>query len=309
MKRSRVSDMAIQWRDERIEGSAVAIGIFDGVHRGHQRLIEHAKALNPTVTALTFFPHPTALLAPDKEPSYLLSLTDRVLQLRLSGADSVAIAPFTADFAQMTAVEFIDEILIGQLHASHVIVGENFRFGAKAAGDVEILKNRKEFVTEEVALLAADGDVISSTRIRQMIRDGQVVTASAFLTRPHQLVGEVIHGEKRGREIGYPTANIGYDLKATVPKDGIYAGWLTVDTYRWQAAISVGRNPHFPKADGVRDVQVEAYAIDKEGLDLYGEMARIEFGYRLRDMMAFATQNQLLDQMRIDVDEARRLTA
>lgn len=301
--------MAIQWRDERIEGSAVAIGIFDGVHQGHQKLIERARAHNERVTALTFFPHPTALLAPDQEPTYLLTLTDRVLQLRLSGADSVAIAPFNEEFARLSAEEFIEEILIKELKASHIIVGENFRFGAKAQGDVALLRSRSEFVTEEVSLVTGDAETISSTRIRALIKEGHVVQAGEYLTRPHQLVGEVIHGEKRGREIGYPTANLGYDAKATIPKDGIYAGWLTVDTYRWQAAISVGRNPHFPKAGGERSVQVEAYAIDKEGLDLYGKMARVEFGYRLRETMAFASLEDLLAQMRIDVDEARRLTA
>lgn len=301
--------MNIQWRDEKIEGSAVAIGIFDGVHQGHQLLIERARERNPQVTALTFFPHPTALLAPEKEPSHLLTLTDRVLQLRLCGADSVAIAPFTEEFARLTPEEFIEQILIGELRASHVIVGENFRFGAKARGDAAMLRSRSEFETEEVPLVTGDGDVISSTRIRQLLRDGHVVKAAEFLTRPHQLVGEVIHGEKRGREIGYPTANLGYDPKATVPRDGIYAGWLTVDTYRWQAAISVGRNPHFPKESGERDIQVEAYAIDQSELDLYGAMARIEFGFRLRDTVAFASLDQLLTQMRIDVDEARRLTS
>jgi riboflavin kinase/FMN adenylyltransferase len=302
--------MALQWRDERIEGSAVAIGIFDGVHQGHQRLIERARERNPSVTALTFFPHPTALLAPEKEPTHLLTLTDRVLQLRLSGADAVAIAPFTEEFARISAEEFIDQVLIGELKASHIVVGENFRFGAKAQGDVELLRSRKEFTTEVVPLVHSDDGVISSTRIRQLIREGRVVTASEYLTRPHQIVGEVVHGEKRGREIGYPTANIGYDAKVTVPLDGIYAGWLTVDTTRWQAAISVGRNPHFPKDGGLRDIQVEAYAIDAGNeLDLYGSMARVEFGYRLRDTMAFASLDELLGQMRIDVDEARRLTS
>ncbi len=303
-----MSSVNLQWRDERIEGSAVAIGIFDGVHQGHQLLLERARQHNPHVTALTFFPHPTALLAPDKEPTYLLTLADRVLQLRLSGADSVAIAPFTDDFARFSSEQFIDQILIEELRASHVVVGENFRFGAKARGDVAMLRSRSEFETEEVPLVEADGGVISSTRIRELVREGHVVQASEFLTRPHQLVGEVVHGEKRGREIGYPTANLGYDAKATVPRDGIYAGWLSVDTHRWQAAISVGRNPHFPKEGGERSVQVEAYAIDQEGLDLYGEMARIEFGFRLRDTVAFASLDQLLTQMRIDVDEARRLT-
>ena len=303
--------MALQWRDERIEGSAVAIGIFDGVHRGHQRLIERARECNVLVTALTFFPHPTALLAPEKEPTHLLTLTDRVLQLRLSGADSVAIAPFTEDFARISASDFINDVLIGELKATHVVVGENFRFGAKAQGDVELLRSLSEFSTEVVPLVESGEGVISSTRIRELIRQGRVVTASEYLTRPHQLVGEVIHGEKRGREIGYPTANIGYDAKATVPLDGIYAGWLSVDTRRWQAAISVGRNPHFPKEGGLRDIQVEAYAIDvaNDDLDLYGETARVEFGYRLRETMAFASLEELLNQMRIDVAEARRLTA
>lgn len=302
--------MALQFRDERIEGSAVAIGIFDGVHQGHQRLIEKARERNENVTALTFFPHPTALLAPEKEPTHLLTLTDRVLQLRLSGADSVAIAPFTEEFARITADDFINDILIEELKASHIVVGANFRFGAKAEGDVDLLRSRNEFVTEVVPLVESGEGVISSTRIRELIREGRVVTASEFLTRPHQVVGEVVHGEKRGREIGYPTANIGYDAKATIPRDGIYAGWLSVDTQRWQAAISVGRNPHFPKAGGMRDIQVEAYAIDAGNeLDLYGFMARVEFGYRLRETMAFASLDQLLVQMRIDVDEARRLTA
>lgn len=299
--------MSIQWRDDRVEGAAVAIGIFDGVHIGHQLLLERARSHNPNVVALTFFPHPTALLAPDKEPSYLLTLADRVLQLRLSGADSVAVAPFTGDFAAMSAERFIDEVLIAQLHAAHVIVGENFRFGANAQGSVETLRSRTEFFTEEVPLAIEEGEVVSSTRIRTLVKAGEVVKASELLTRPHQVGGEVIHGEKRGREIGYPTANIGYDAKATIPRDGIYAGWLSVDTRRWQAAISVGRNPHFP---GDRSVQVEAFAIDvdENDLDLYGEMARVEFGYRLRDTLAFASLEELLVQMRIDVDQARRLT-
>ncbi len=299
--------MSIQWRDDRIEGAAVVIGIFDGVHRGHQLLLERARTHNPNVVALTFYPHPTALLAPDKEPSYLLTLADRVLQLRLHGADSVAIAPFTEDFSRLTAQQFIDEILVNQLHAAHVIIGENFRFGSKAQGSVETLLERSEFLTDVVSLDQEDDLAISSTRIRALIKEGKVVSANELLARPHQVIGEVIHGEKRGREIGYPTANIGYDAKATIPRDGIYAGWLSVDTRRWQAAISVGRNPHFP---GERAVQVEAFAIDVDDptLDLYGEMARVEFGFRLRDTVAFASLDELLVQMRIDVDEARKLT-
>ncbi|MBM3719444.1 MAG: bifunctional riboflavin kinase/FAD synthetase [Actinobacteria bacterium] len=296
------------WHESEIRGGAVAIGIFDGVHQGHQLLLERARSQSERVVALTFYPHPTAILAPEKEPTFLLSLEDRVAQLRLTGADSVAVHPFTKEFAALTPDQFIEEILIGALDSKHVVVGSNFTFGAKASGDVTTLSDRKEFSLDVVSLAEKLGEAVSSTRIRKLIRDGAVEMASELLTRAHQLTGEVVHGEKRGREIGYPTANLALDPKATVPKEGVYAGWLTVGTSRWQAAISIGRNPTFPKANGERAIQVEAYAIDEVGLDLYGKDARIEFGYLLRETLKFDSLDALLAQMRDDVNQARKLT-
>lgn len=303
----RPSDQ-LTWHESEIRGGAVAIGIFDGVHQGHQRLLERARSQSEKVVALTFYPHPTAVLAPAKEPTFLLSLEDRVAQLRLNGADSVAVHPFTKEFAALTPRQFIEEILIGALDSKHVVIGSGFTFGAKATGDVKALSECPQFSLDVVSLVESQGDAISSTRIRKLIRDGEVESASELLTRSHQLTGEVVHGEKRGSQIGYPTANLAFDPKATIPKEGVYAGWLTVGTSRWQAAISIGRNPTFPAANGERAIQVEAYAIDEVGLDLYGKDARIEFGYFLRDTLKFDSLEALLAQMRDDVKLARKLT-
>ena len=298
-------NLNLKWFDEEIKGAAVAIGIFDGVHQGHQLLLERARAQCELVVALTFYPHPTAILAPEKEPTFLLTLEDRVAQLRLSGADSVALYPFTAEFASLSAESFIEEVLIKALGAKHVVVGSNFTFGYRASGNVALLATRKEFSLDVVPLIESGGATISSTRIRAMIKDGEVEQAAEFLTRGHQLVGEVVHGEKRGRQIGYPTANLALDAKATIPKEGVYAGWLTVGTTRWAAAISIGRNPTFPAVGGERAIQVEAYAIDEQDLDLYGQQARLEFGRFLRPTLKFDSLDQLLAQMKIDVDQAR----
>lgn len=303
-----IANSHLQWHESEIRGGAVVIGIFDGVHQGHQLLLERARSQSEKVVALTFFPHPTAILAPEKEPTFLLTLEDRIAQLRLNGADAVAVHLFTKEFAALTPTEFIEEILIGALDAKHVVVGSNFTFGSKASGDVTTLSARKEFSLDVVSLASNRGVSVSSTRIRGLIRDGEVEPASELLTRPHQLTGEVIHGEKRGREIGYPTANLALHPKATIPKEGVYAGWLTVGTSKWQAAISIGRNPTFPKSGGERAIQVEAYAIDEEGLDLYGKEACIEFGYFLRDTLKFDSLDGLLTQMREDVNQARKLT-
>ena len=298
-------NLDLKWFDEEIKGAAVAIGIFDGVHQGHQLLLERARAQCELVVALTFYPHPTAILAPEKEPTFLLTLEDRVAQLRLSGADSVALYPFTAEFASMSAESFIEEVLIKALGAKHVVVGSNFTFGYRAIGNVALLATRKEFSLDVVPLIESDGATVSSTRIRAMVKEGEVEQAAEFLTRGHQLVGEVVHGEKRGRQIGYPTANLALDAKATIPKEGVYAGWLTVGTTRWSAAISIGRNPTFPAVGGERAIQVEAYAIDEKDLDLYGQQARVEFGRFLHPTLKFDSLDLLLAQMKIDVDQAR----
>ena len=285
---------------------SVAIGIFDGVHAGHQEIIAEA-AKHGEVTVLTFDPHPTAIFAPERRPSALMSVADRVSYLKACGAIDVIVMPFTKEFAALTPEEFIDQILVDQLHASHVTVGANFTFGHKAAGTVETLKNSgKSFGVSAVELEENRGSAISSSRIRALIVDGDIERANELLTRRFYLRGPVVHGEKRGRTIGYPTANIGLSELATIPADGVYAGWLTVGDVRWPAAISIGTNPTFP---GVRGRQVEAYALDQVDLDLYDQEAKLEFGWRLRDTLKFDGLDPLLVQMKADCDRARELTS
>jgi len=284
--------------------TSVAIGIFDGVHRGHQQILAEA-AKYGAVTVLTFDPHPTSIFAPERTPSALVNLHDRIELLKDHGASDVVVIPFTKEFAAMSPDEFIEEILVNQLGATHVTVGENFTFGHKAAGNALYLKEHAQgFGVSAVHLEENRGSAISSSRIRTLIVDGDVERANELLTRPFYLRGPVVHGEKRGRTIGYPTANIGLADNATIPADGVYAGWLTVGDKRWKAAISIGTNPTFP---GVRGRQVEAYAIDQSGLDLYDHEAKLEFGFRLRDTLKFDGLDPLLVQMKADCIQAKQL--
>ena len=287
--------------------SVVVIGVFDGVHKGHQDVLNRAKALagDEKIIALTFDPHPASIFAPDRAPTMLTILTDRIELLKIHNADQVAVIKFTAEFATMSPEDFVNKILIEQLQASTVIVGANFTYGHKAAGNVTTLAAHTEFQTIALDLTPNDGEVVSSTRIRKLIADGDVEKARELLTRPHRLDGIVVHGEKRGREIGYPTANLGDLDHQSIPSDGIYAGWLTVGIDRWPAAISIGTNPTFA---GVRGRQVEAYALDQTDLDLYSKRATIEFGWRLRDTLAFDGLEPLLVQMAKDCAKARELT-
>lgn len=295
----------LTWHGAPISDSTVVIGIFDGVHSGHQAIIKRALAVGAPVAALTFEPHPLAILNPAQAPTELLSLNDRIQELIHHGVTSVAVISFTKEFAAMSPEDFINQVLIERLHAGAVVVGSNFRYGAKASGDVDLLARVAPFPVTPVDLATELGSAVSSTRIRAAILGGNIEIARELLTRPHQLVGPVIHGEKRGRKIGYPTANIQVSENATVPSDGVYAGWLIVGTHRWPAAISIGTNPTFA---GTRSRQVEAYALDQENLDLYGQVARVEFGWRLRDTIKFAGLDPLLAQMKIDCDKARELT-
>lgn len=295
----------LTWHGAPISGATVVIGIFDGVHGGHQLIIKKALALGSPVVALTFEPHPLAVLNPAGAPTELLSLNDRIQELVHQGVTSVAVITFTKEFASMSPEDFISDVLVDRLEAAAVVVGSNFRYGAKAAGDIELLKLRAPFKVNALDLASELGDSVSSTRIRAAIIGGNIEIARELLTRPHQLVGPVVHGEKRGRKIGYPTANIQVSENATVPSDGVYAGWLSVGSHRWPAAISIGTNPTF---EGVRSRQVEAYALDQENLDLYDQIAKVEFGWRLRDTIKFAGLDPLLAQMKIDCDKARELT-
>jgi riboflavin kinase/FMN adenylyltransferase len=254
---------------------------------------------------LTFDPHPTSIFAPERAPTALTVLTDRIELLKIHNADQVAVIRFTKEFAAMSPEDFVGKVLIDQLKATKIVVGKNFTYGHKAAGNVESLKQYKEFETVILDLENDSEETISSTRIRKAVIDGDVESARQMLTRPHRLDGIVVHGEKRGREIGYPTANLGDLENQTIPADGVYAGWLTVGINRWPAAISIGTNPTF---EGVRGRQVEAYALDQTDLDLYTKRATIEFGWRLRDTLKFDGLEPLLEQMAEDCDRARALT-
>ncbi len=286
----------------------LAVGIFDGVHAGHQQIINTAK-IQGEVTVMTFDPHPTSVVAPERTPSQLMTVKDRIQLLKIAGATSVEVINFTKDFSLLSPDQFIEDILVGRFGAEHVVIGENFNFGHKAQGTPKYLAEvgpKYGFGVSIVKLQEDRGSTISSTRIRSLIIDGQIERANELLTRLFYLKGQVVHGEKRGREIGYPTANLGLNPLATIPADGVYAGWLSVGTNRWPAAISIGTNPTFP---GVRGRQVEAYAIDQKDLDLYDHEAKIEFGFRLRDTLKFEGLDALLKQMKKDCDQARELTS
>ena len=291
------------------ETNVVVIGVFDGVHKGHQALLKRAKEIadGRSIIALTFDPHPTTVFAQDKAPTMLTTLADRVELLKIHNADQVAVMKFNEKFAAMSPEDFVETVLVNQLHASAVIVGENFTYGHKAAGNSASLIKSGEVhnFSVDVQVLQADTEVISSSRIRKLVIDGKVEEARTLLSRPHRLDGVVVHGEKRGREIGYPTANLGALEGQTIPADGVYAGWLTVGINFWPAAISIGTNPTF---EGVRGRQVEAYALDQEGLELYDKNASIEFGWFLRPTLKFDGLEELLVQMKLDCDEARELT-
>jgi riboflavin kinase/FMN adenylyltransferase len=289
--------------------NVVVIGVFDGVHKGHQVLLNRAKEIadGRSIVALTFDPHPTTVFAPDKAPTMLTTLADRVELLKIHNADQVAVLKFNEKFAAMSPEDFVASVLVAQLHASTVIVGKNFTYGHKAAGSIEslITSGQEHNFTVDVQELKTDSEVISSSRIRALVIEGKVEEARSLLSRPHRLDGVVVHGEKRGREIGYPTANLGNIEGQTIPADGVYAGWLTVGINFWPAAISIGTNPTF---EGARGRQVEAYALDQEGLDLYDKNASIEFGWYLRPTLKFDSLEELLVQMKKDCGQARELT-
>ncbi|MEV8372134.1 bifunctional riboflavin kinase/FAD synthetase [Kribbella sp. NPDC056861] len=300
--------------------SVVTIGNFDGVHRGHQEVLRHARARAAElgglpVVAMTFNPHPMSVLRPGHAPAMISEPSQRAELLGAAGADAVLILPFDQDVASWSPEEFIERVLVGTLHAKAVVVGENFRFGHKAAGHVDTLVAAGATAGFQVEglTLAGDAQPWSSTYIRELIASGDVEGAAEALGRPLRVTGVVIEGDKRGREMGYPTANIPAVPGAAVPLDGVYAGWLTVleaapgaPQYAepLPAAISVGSNPTF---DGV-DRRVESYVLDRDDLELYGARIAVDFVSRLRGtQIRFDTIDDLLVQMKLDVDGARRI--
>jgi riboflavin kinase/FMN adenylyltransferase len=298
--------------------SAVTIGVFDGVHRGHHRIVARAAEVAATdrlpLVVVTFDPHPDEVIRPGSHPPLLCTLRRRAQLLSELGADAVCVLEFTLDFSRLSPDEFVHAVLADRLHARRVVVGENFRFGHRAAGDVALLAElgeKYDFAAEGVPLLTEDGIRISSSLIRDRLAAGDVAGAAHYLGRPHRVEGTVVRGAQRGRTLGIPTANLETPPYPAIPADGVYAGWLAsldehgLETQRWPAAISVGTNPTF---DGQHRV-VEAYALDRDDLDLYGVHVAVDFTARLRGMVRFESVTALIAQMRLDVDQARALTA
>jgi riboflavin kinase / FMN adenylyltransferase len=290
--------------------SVVPIGIFDGVHRGHQfvldRAVEAARPIGARVVAITFDPHPVAVLRPEAMPLMLMTLQRRIALLKQHGADSVVVLHFDEATSQQSADEFIERTLIERLDAVRVVVGLNFRFGHGAAGDATLLR-KYGLEVDDVPLLAdgdlvPDGGAVSSTQIRAWVAAGEVEAAARALGRAHLVEGPVVRGDGRGRGLGYPTANLALDPGIAVPADGVYAGHLVrADGDRLPAAVSVGTNPTFDGAER----RVEAYALDVD-IDLYDEHVMIEFAHRLRGQERFASADELVAQMAVDVEQTRR---
>jgi riboflavin kinase/FMN adenylyltransferase len=290
--------------------TGVVIGNFDGVHRGHRAVIDRARAVTATLghplVAVTFDPHPMAVLRPEHAPSVLTTIEARAELLAQAGVDHVLALPFSREIAGWSPTEFVDRVLVRTLHAAVVVVGANFRFGSRAAGDVAQLREAGESRGFSVEGIALDGgpQVWSSTYVRTCLGEGDVAGAAEALGRPFAVRGRVVEGDRRGRELGYPTANVPLAAGLAAPADGVYAGWLTrLDTRdRFPAAISVGTNPTFA---GDRDRRVEAYALDRDDLELYGVEVEVAFADRLRGMVRFDGVEPLLEQMADDVRRTR----
>ena len=310
-----------RWRglDDIPEGwgrSVVTIGSYDGVHRGHQliigRTVARARELGLPAVVVTFDPHPSEVVRPGSHPPLLAPHPRRAALMAELGVDAVLVLPFTAEFSQLSPADFVAKVLVDKLHARTVVEGPNFRFGHRAAGNVEFLAGQGETYDYDVLVIdlyergrAGDGEPFSSTLIRRLVAEGDVAGAAEVLGRPHRVEGVVVRGAQRGRELGYPTANVETLPHTAIPADGVYAGWLTADGERMPAAISVGTNPQF---DGTERT-VEAYAIDRVGLDLYGLHVAVDFLTYIRGQEKFDTLDALLRRMATDVDRCRELLA
>jgi riboflavin kinase/FMN adenylyltransferase len=269
----------------------IAVGEFDGVHLGHRQVI----AGNDTV--LTFEPHPLQVVRPEAAPRLLTSLEVKAELIAGLGVEELVVIPFDESFAAQSPQEFIADVLVGRLQAAHVSVGENFRFGHRAAGDPEILAADGRFGTRVVPLVEVDGEVVSSSHIRALVSAGEVDVAAKMLGAPFQMRGDVVTGDRRGHTLGFPTANLVPDEKLIYPGHGVYVGRAD----GMCAAINVGVRPTFGTG---RAVLVEAYVLDRD-LDLYGHRLRVEFLNRLRGERRFDSVEALVEQMHRDVGQAR----
>lgn len=299
--------------DPALEGTAITIGTFDGVHLGHRALIARTIAEAETrgcrSVVVTWDRHPLMTLRPEAAPR-LLSGPERKLELlETTGVDAVAVIPFTEELSHLSPEEFVDRVLVKGLNATAIFVGEGWRFGHKRAGDMDLLRklgDENGFEAEPVDLASEDGDAVSSSRIREAVASGHMNVARRLLGRVFDIDGTVVGGDKRGAGLGFPTANIECDPHLAYPARGVYAGRARVADSWFRAAINVGVNPTFGGDPEVTPVRVEAFLLDFEG-DLYTQSLRVEFHQRLRDEMRFASVDDLITQMRRDVDETRAL--
>lgn len=307
----------------------LTIGVFDGVHRGHAELIAHAvkagRARGVPTVLMTFDPHPMEVVFPGSHPAQLTTLARRAELVEEAGVDVFLVMPFTADFMKLTPDRYIHELLVERLHVLEVVVGENFTFGRKAAGNVDELRRagqRFGFAVQAVSLVAehfgageSETVTFSSTYIRSCVDAGDVVAAAEALGRPHRVEGVVVRGDGRGRSLGVPTANVAPPMYSAIPADGVYAAWFTVLGHgpmtgtivagqRYAAAVSVGTNPTFSG----RTRTVEAFVIDSSG-DLYGQHVAVDFVARLRGQEKFESVTDLVAAMNNDIASARALLA
>jgi len=287
----------------------VVIGNFDGVHRGHAELIRVAQASEPgaPLVVVTFWPHPMSVIRPDQAPLLLTSLERRIELLKEAGATSVVVVEFTAEVASWSPAQFVDTVL-RPLHPARIVVGENFRFGFRAAGTATTLAELggDDFVVQALPLVTDGTQPSSSTLIRHAVAEGDFGRVRELSDHPFRFSGIVVRGDRRGHELGFPTANVAVKPGMAVPADGVYAGWVTRldgDHPRWPAAISVGTNPTF---DGV-ERRVEAYVLDRDDLELYDVEIAIDFYARLRGQVKYSGLEALITQMHADVEEARHL--
>jgi riboflavin kinase/FMN adenylyltransferase len=309
----------LRWRglDEIPTGwgrSVITVGVFDGVHRGHQKLIgravqEAAHRGLPSVL-VTFDPHPAEVVRPGHHPAQLTNLTRRAELVAELGISAFCVLPFTPELARTPADEFAHEVLVERLHAAAVVVGENFTFGHGAKGDVELLRKlgrRFGFAVEGLELITDTSDpnngvTFSSTYIRACIDSGDVELAAHALGRPHRLEGVVVRGDRRGAALGFPTANLESPMYAAIPADGVYACWFAHGARRMPSAVSIGTNPTFSG----RHRTVEAYVLDVTE-DFYGHHVALDFVRRLRGIERFESVAALVEQMNRDVDQTRRV--
>ncbi|WP_329545194.1 bifunctional riboflavin kinase/FAD synthetase [Streptomyces sp. NBC_01356] len=294
--------------------SVVTIGSYDGVHRGHQLIIRHAvdraRELGVPSVVVTFDPHPSEVVRPGSHPPLLAPHHRRAELMAELGVDALLILPFTKEFSKLSPADFVAKVLVDKLHAKAAVEGPNFRFGHKAAGNVDFLREQGrtyDFEVEVVDLYvtgdAGGGEPFSSTLTRRLVAEGDVEGAREILGRPHRVEGIVVRGAQRGRELGFPTANVETLPHTAIPADGVYAGWLHVADEAMPAAISVGTNPQF---DGTERT-VEAYAIDRVGLDLYGLHVAVDFLAFVRGQARFDSIDALLVAIGDDVKRSREL--